>query len=229
MNQKAPEIVTELRQNIVRMPEIIHQASGIIILGKRIRSIIFSTDMAIIKNTNADAVIAVYPFTPHPAIMQGISMVADIPVFAGVGGGLTHGQRSVNISLFAESLGSLGVVINAPTPIETIKAVNQVVDIPLILTVVTDRTDLKPRLAAGVDIVNISGGKNTVSIVRQVRQKYPELPIIATGGKSDETIEAVIAAGANAVTYTPPSNGELFSKKMALYRKQEIERTKNNT
>ena len=32
--------------------------------GKRIKSLLFSTDVAIIKNTNADAVIAVYPFYP---------------------------------------------------------------------------------------------------------------------------------------------------------------------
>ncbi|MFD0896804.1 hydrolase [Loigolactobacillus binensis] len=225
MKPQAPEIMTELRQDLVKMPAIIRTASGIIIFGKRIRSIIFSTDMAIIKNTNADAVIAVYPFTPHPAIMQGISMVADIPVFAGVGGGLTHGQRSVNISLFAESLGSLGVVVNAPTPIETISAINEVVDIPIILTVVTEQTELQPRLAAGVDIVNISGGQQTAQIVTQVRQQFPDLPIIATGGKTTADIAAVIAAGANAVTYTPPSNGELFSKKMARYRAAEIART----
>ena len=63
-----PEIMTELRQDIVRVPKVIKNASGISIFGKLIRSIIFTTDIAIIRNTDADAVIAVYPFTPHPAI-----------------------------------------------------------------------------------------------------------------------------------------------------------------
>lgn len=42
--------------------------------------------------------IAVYPFTPHPAITKGIIEAADIPVFSGVGGGLTQGMRSAYMS-----------------------------------------------------------------------------------------------------------------------------------
>lgn len=213
-----PEVTTALRQNLVKVPEVIKQASGMIILGKKIRSIVFSTDIALIRNINADAVLAVYPFTPHPAIMQAISMSADIPILAGIGGGLTHGERSMNMSLFAESLGSLAVVLNAPTPVATIQRVEEVIDIPIILTVVSAKTDLAPYLAAGVDIVNISGAAATADIVAKVRQRYPELPIIATGGPTTASIAAVIAAGANAVSYTPPSNGELFKEKMAHYR-----------
>ncbi|MGQ4818103.1 hydrolase, partial [Enterococcus faecium] len=56
-----PEIMTPLKQDIVKMPEIIRQASGIKIFGRKIKSIIFTTDIAIIRNTDAQAVIAVYP------------------------------------------------------------------------------------------------------------------------------------------------------------------------
>ncbi len=37
-----PEIMTPLKQDIVKMPEIIRQASGIKIFGRKIKSIIFS-------------------------------------------------------------------------------------------------------------------------------------------------------------------------------------------
>ena len=46
-------------------------------------------------------------------------LAADIPVFAGVGGGLTQGQRVVNLAMFAEMQGATGVVLNAPTPANT--------------------------------------------------------------------------------------------------------------
>ena len=65
--------------------------------------------------------IAVYPFTPHPAITKGIIEAADIPVFSGVGGGLTQGMRSAYMSLFAEAQGSMGVVLNGPTPMKQLK------------------------------------------------------------------------------------------------------------
>ncbi|WP_301359127.1 beta/alpha barrel domain-containing protein [Enterococcus spodopteracolus] len=216
-----PEIMTELRKDIVRVPEVIMEASGIKIFGKLIRSIIFTTDIAIIRNTNANAVIAVYPFTPHPAITKSIIEAADIPVFSGVGGGLTQGRRSAYMSLFAEAQGSLGVVLNGPTPVETVHDVCQVVDIPVISTVTSKYSEIDEKLAAGITIINISAGKDTADTVRFFRAKYPKLPIIATGGPTEESIKETIEAGANAITYTPPSSGELFSRKMDKYRKIE--------
>ncbi len=37
-------------------------------------------------------------------------------------------------------------------------------------------------------------------------------PIIATGGPTEESILRTIQAGANAITYTPPTTGQLFPK-----------------
>ena len=216
-----PKITTDLRKDIVKVPKVIREASGIQIFGKQIRSIIFTTDIAIIRNTNADAVIAVYPFTPHPAITKAIIEAADIPVFSGVGGGLTQGFRSSYMSMFAEAQGSIGVVLNGPTPLKTVEQVCKVVDIPVISTVTSKYTEIDAKLEAGVKVINISAGKDTADTVAFFRKKYPKLPIIATGGPTDESIVETIEAGANAITYTPPSNGELFSKKMEHYRDME--------
>ena len=92
------------------------------------------------------------------------------------------------------------------------------VEIPVVFTVVSEHVDLDKRLAAGVDIVNVSGAARTPEIVAEIRAKYPELPIIATGGPTDETILSAIRAGANAITYTPPSSKDLFAKDMQEYR-----------
>lgn len=217
----SPSITTDLRKHYVTVPEIIDTASGIIINGKRFRSLIFTTDIAIIMNNDADAVIAVYPFSPHPAIIQGITTVASMPVIAGVGGGITNGHRSANIALFAEAHGCIGVVLNSPTPKKTYQEVDRMVDIPIISTVVSEYTDIQEKLDAGADILNVSGAAKTAHIVREIRKKFPKVPIIATGGPTDESIKETIAAGANAITYTPPSNGKLFSELMKKYRGQE--------
>lgn len=79
---------------------------------------------------------------------------------------------------------------------------------------------LWPIIDAGVNIFNVSGGKKTVELVKWVREQYPEFPIIASGGKTDESIEATIDAGANAITYTAYGMMEqYFHEKMELYRK----------
>ena len=175
-----PEVNGTLRKTDVKVPEVIRQATGIYIFGKRLRSFLFSTDVAIIKNTNADAIIAVYPFTPQPAITQAIMSVADIPVLCGVGGGLTNGIRSVNIALHAEFQGAIGVVLNAPTPNDTIQQVSDTVDVPVVITVVSEKTNIQEKLDAGAKILNISGGSETINIVQTIRKEYPHVPIIAT-------------------------------------------------
>ena len=219
MKNEAPIIKSKLRAHSVRVPECIYKASGIIINCRRIKSLMFTTDIAIIANCNADAIIAVYPFTPTIEIMKCIMEVAKIPVFAGVGGGTTKGPRVKNIALDAELHGAHAIVLNAPTTNELILELKEDIDIPLVLTIASVKENIKERIEiTQPDIVNISGGLHTVEIIKKVRELYPTLPIIATGGPSEETIMSVINAGANAVTYTPPSNGQIFRELMDKYR-----------
>lgn len=204
--------------DIITVPNEITRCSGIIISGKRIKSLIFTTDIAIIMNNNADAVLAVYPFTPHPAIFSAITSVAQMPVFAGVGGGTTKGVRSRDMALLAEARGCIAVVLNAPAPIETFKIITESVICPVVATIVSAFSDFQKRIEAGASILNISGGADTPNIVRTIRQSNPVIPIIATGGPTGESILETIDAGANAISYTPPSNGDLFRIKMDKYR-----------
>lgn len=207
-----------LRKFQLRVPEVIRKCSGIVVFGKRIKSLVFSTDLCIIKNVNADAVIAVYPFTPQPVITQALLMAADIPVFAGVGGGLTGGQRVVNLAMFAEMQGATGVVVNAPTLNTVLNEVTATIDIPTIVTVVREDEDIRARIEAGASILNVSAASATPEVVRKIKTLYPKIPVIATGGPTDESILETIHAGANAITWTPPSNGEIFKEIMTAYR-----------
>lgn len=215
---KVPKFNGNLRKNIIEMPTCIRQCSGIEVLGKKIKSILFSTDVAIIRNHNANAVIAVYPFTPQPAITHALIAAADVPIFCGVGGGLTKGDRSVEIALHAEFQGALGVVLNYPAKNDLIAKIKDKIEIPVIITVVKEDEDFEGRIKAGVDFFNVSGAGATADIVRKIRNISPSIGIIATGGRNDEDILKTIAAGANAITYTPPSSAEIFKHIMEDYR-----------
>lgn len=215
-----PEYSSKLRHNIIRTPDEARRASGIVVFGRRIKTMIFSTDPAIIRNCDSDAVFAVYPFTPQPAISEAIIKYSYIPVFCGVGGGTTQGLRTVGLAKDAESQGAVGVVLNAPVSNANLYAVARAVDIPVVITVVSEDTDIGARLAAGASIINVAASSRTPELVRSIRQLHPNVPIIATGGPTGETIAATVAAGANAITYTPPSNKELFSQLMDSYREK---------
>jgi len=222
MAKNLPAYSGTLRSHILNVPESVYKCGGILIFGRRIKSLVFSTDVAIIKNINADGVIAVYPFTPQPIISQAIITVSDVPVFVGVGGGLTGGERSGRPAENAEKQGGDGAYLNAPIDPSIITMIKQRVELPVIATIVSDRQDIDARIAAGADILNVAASVNTPELVRKIREQYPDIPIIATGGPTDETIARTIDAGANAITYTPPSNGEIFAQTMEKYRKRYV-------
>ena len=190
------------------------------IFGQLLKSFLFSTDVAIIRNTNANAIIAVYPFTPQPLISHALILAADKPIFCGVGGGVTTGERSIELALDAEFQGALGVVLNKPTPNDLIKRLKEKIDIPVVITLVSENEDIRGRIAAGVDILNVSGAEKTSDIVKKIRDINSDIAIIATGGKTDQTIMLAIESGANAISYTPPTSAELFREIMEKYRKE---------
>ena len=195
-------------------------------MGRRIKSLIFSTDIAIIRNCNADAVLAVYPFTPQQIIADAIVSTSSLPVFCGVGGGTTTGARVVMLAKDAEAFGAMAVVVNAPTTNDVIAQIADIIDIPIVVTVLDENTDIDARLEAGATIFNVSAAARTPEVVRILRERYPDLPIIATGGPSKESIRETVAAGANAISFTPPTAEELFHGLMTRYRNEHESKTK---
>lgn len=220
MQSSAPQINGSLRNFALRVPDQISECSGIVLFGKRIKSLVFTTDVAVIRNCNADAVFAVYPYTPQPIINEMLIHAADVPVFTGVGGGLTQGKRVVNLAMFSEMQGAAGVVVNAPTSDKTIRKLYETIDIPIVVTML-NAEGVRERIDHGAEILNVAAGSETASVVAKIRSIDQNIPIIATGGPSEESIVDTIKAGANAIIWTPPSNKEVFKPVMEAYRKGE--------
>lgn len=217
-DENIPRISGTLRAHAIELPRVIYQAKGMVVMGRRIKSVLFSTDVAIIRNCNADAVLAVYPFTPQQTIQQAVISNAISPVFVGVGGGVTKGVRSAIIAQDAEAQGAYGVVVNSPMSNSNIWLIRRVIDIPIIASVADEGEDIQARLNVGVSILNVAAGHKTPEVVRQIRQQFPKVPIMATGGNTDESILETIQAGANAIVWTPPSTGKIIGNMMDEYR-----------
>lgn len=220
-SRSLPSCEGRLRSHRLHVPPLIRQCSGIVIGGRRIKSLVFTTDLCILRNCDADAVLAVYPFTPQPIITQALLSAADVPVFTGVGGGLTTGARVALLASYAELQGAAGVVMNAPTSNDILSFVARTVDVPAIITIANGRTDFRARAEAGASIFNVAAGEDTPQVVRAIRDTLPEIPIIATGGPTEESIRSTIDAGANAISWTPPPASALFRDSMAAYRKDQ--------
>ena len=221
VTKNIPMISSKLRHHILRVPSVVRDASGIVINGHRIKSLVFTTDIALIRNCNADAVLAGYPFTPQPTISSSVLRYSSLPVFCGVGGGTTQGIRTLQLAWDAETEGAMGVVVNAPIGNEDVQRISNYIDIPLVVTVVSEKTDIGARLEAGASILNVSAAARTPDVVRAIRRDFPDVPIIATGGGQEDSIKRTIDAGANAISYTPPTTKELFSTMMDDYRNRE--------
>ena len=181
----SPNVESRLRHNILKMPQEVYAASGIVINGRRLKSFVFTTDLAIIRNCDADAVFAVYPFTPQQAISDAIIKASYIPVFCGVGGG------TLNLARDVESQGAMGVVLNSPISDLNLLAVSRVVDIPVIITVTKENTNIQSRIDSGASILNVACSTDTPRVVAKIREQFPDVPIIASGGagKKEDFLE----------------------------------------
>ena len=167
------EFESRLKQNILHLPKEIQEASGIVINGRRIKSLLFTTDVALIHNCDADAIFAVYPFTAHRSISYSIISMASRPVFCGVGGAVTQGMRAVYLANDAESQGAIGVVVNTRFPNSDLKRVAQLVDIPVVVTIVSsNKTHVGARIRHGASILNVAGGKDTPKMVAKTNHGF---------------------------------------------------------
>ena len=201
-------------ESVLAVPEVMRTAPGIAIQGRKIRSLVFSTDLAVICHCDADAVLAVYPFTCQPAITQALVAASQRPVFNGVG-------TSYNDT--SENYGVAAVVVNTSIPVESISALVEKVAVPVCVTACAADDVVRRQIAAGASIVNVAAGSRTPQVVEALRREYPDLPIIATGGPTDDAIRATIAAGADAVSWTPPAIADLEREVMEKARRLAAE------
>lgn len=209
-----------LRKAPLRVPDNYEACSGFTLFGRRIRTLLYSTDVAAIRNSNADAIFAVYPFTAQPAITQALLTVAEAPLFVGVGGGTTTGRRAAELAAVSEMQGAAGVVLNSPATPEMVAQVASTVDIPVIATITRFDDEAVEKIQSGARIINVAAGRRTPEVITALRAAFPALPIIATGGRDDDTAAATVAAGANALIWAPPSVVELQRDMMVRYREK---------
>ena len=205
----------QAHESVLAVPEVMRTAPGIAIQGRKIRSLVFSTDLAVICHCDADAVLAVYPFTCQPAITQALVAASQRPVFNGVGGSITQGERCVEAALHSEMSGVAAVVVNTSIPVESISALVEKVAVPVCVTACAADDVVHRQIAAGAS--------RTPQVVEALRREYPDLPIIATGGPTDDAIRATIAAGADAVSWTPPAIADLEREVMEKARRLAAE------
>lgn len=202
-------------------PEIIGKnCQGLLLKNEILKSFLFSTDMALIENNDADAILAVYPFPPSPKIIKTLIDFAGKPIVCGVGGGQTKGKKSLEMAIYAEEMGAHGIIVNIPFENKDIKKIREKITLPIIATVTSsDYNFLQGKIDAGVNVFHVSGGANTSKIVKEITAQFPDFPVMATGGKNLESIQESIDSGSRAIVLSPPSNKDLFKTVMEKYRK----------
>ena len=184
-------IENRISSSAARVPDIISCTSGITVQGRQLHSFAFT---------------------------QALLTAAQAPLFVGVGGGTTTGPRVIQLAMMAEMQGAAGVVLNAPAPPSTVYDVARITNTPVIATVLTCDDELDEKIEAGASIINVAAGRRTPDVVQQIRQRHPSIPLLASGGSTDESMAETIVAGANALTWTPPNAQEMQRSMMMRYR-----------
>ncbi len=143
-------------ESVLAVPEVMRTAPGIAIQGRKIRSLVFSTDLAVICHCDADAVLAVYPFTcqvvntsiPVESISALVEKVAvPVCVTACAADDVVHRQIAAGASI-------VNVAAGARTP-QVVEALRQEYpDLPIIATGGPTDDAIRATIAAGADAVS---------------------------------------------------------------------------
>lgn len=81
--------------------------------------------------------------------------------------------------------------------------------------------DIQGRIDAGVSILNISAASRTPQVVRSIRERFPDIPIIATGASDGGEHNRHRRSGSERDNLDSPSNGDVFKDIMDKYRHGE--------
>jgi len=216
--RKMKEALSRQPSPPLKVPQIVGLCPGIPVGGALIRSAIFSTDLAIIENTDCQAIFAVYPFSPSERIIRGLVNTSGKPVFCGIGGGLTRGKKSMYMAEIAEQAGAKALIVNQPFPGKVIRKIFESRSLPVISTVADLDYDISARIRSGVAIIHVAAGLSTPALIEKIKRTEPAIPVMATGGKNIEHLTDAVNAGADAIVLTPPTTGELFRNIMMRYR-----------
>ncbi len=209
------------------VPNIIYQnCSGITLNNTVVKSILFSTDLAVIENTNCDAILAIYPFAPSVNIMKALISFTEKPVICGVGGGVTQGRFSLDMAVAAEQLGASAVIVNQPFKNSDLKKMQKLINIPIIASVSNVDFNFIERFHSGTNIFHITGGANTPKVIEQLQTDLPDVPFICPAGQTIGSLEKVLAKNADAIVLTPPSGNHLFKDIMQKYRNANLKKRK---
>lgn len=220
MNLKQQDFL--LSANKFHIPDVIAESPGIQVGNHLVHSILLSTDLAYIQNLEADSIMTVNPFNKSNELDKVIVDFASKPVFCDIGGGLLREEQTIKLAKGAFDVGAAGVVITKPTAPEIIKNIRAEIDGTLIYTIMFDAEPIQDLLDAGVDIFNISTGEITVDTVAKIRDRFPEMKIMASGGPHDSSIRETIKAGADAIVFNPPTATEILRTVFDEYRSQRV-------
>ena len=187
-----------LRKAPLRVPEGYGKCTGFTLFGRRIRSLLYSTDVAVIRNSNADAIFAVYPFTAQPAITQALLTVAEAPLFVGVGGGATSGGGAAELAAVSEMQGAAGVVLNSPATPDMVAQVVSTVDIPVVASITRFDEVTRQKVEAGANAL-IWAPPSITELQRDMMVRYREREAV----EAVDTEDAGAAASAGTTEAEP--------------------------
>ena len=97
VRKAVPEYDGTLRSHMIKIPTCISECSGIRVFGRRIKSLAFTTDVAIIRNINAEASSADYPSPPNPPSTPPVCRPGILPNSPGGGAAPPRGPRCLTL------------------------------------------------------------------------------------------------------------------------------------
>jgi len=203
-----------------KLPDAIDQCPGLQFKNHKVQSVLLSTDLGYLHKLNTDCTLVIHPFEPSLKINRTVLEFDNKPVLCGVGGGLRKKENTIELIHDAEKRGASGIVITRPTPPKEVEIISEKASVKVIYSVLYGGENIPDLVSAGVEMFNVSTGEQTPETIENIRRSFPDIPIMANGGRFNATIRETIRMGADAIVYSPPTATEMMRSIFDDFRKR---------
>lgn len=184
-------------------PAFLPDANGFVIKGRMVRNVISTYDLYEINTTNADALFIDSLFFIREERIRKIFQFTDKPVILSVPHFFTSKLKLVKIAVELENSGVSGLYTGPYFPVPELKKICSLCSVPIFSFSGTKIDEIKEKVNSGVFALCFSGKKISQPLIKNVRNMFPSVKIIALCGRSENLINKCNHTGIDAIIFKP--------------------------
>lgn len=184
-------------------PEFLSSAKGFRLKNRLVHAILYTRDKLNMKTTNADAIMTNFFLIPGGKRARSMLLKTGRPFIFPVHFRFIFLLGLSNLIKKLEISGAAGLFVAGWLPDEILKKLCKQASLPVISATAPRLDKIFSKIEAGAYAVCLPGKYVSKKMIRILHESYPFVPVIASCGRSEDSMLSCLKSGVDAVMYRP--------------------------